>query len=188
MPLRSENRNCRRPSLPPLGLDELEGRVAEVVHERGFDVCPVALEAAHLRDHVGDRGIADRHEVHRPPDARHVIRQAFSDPQGHRFADERLRHDVEFEDVRQLVDDQPVEEVRRIVEREQHPSRYGSANAPTPSWAAPGMTFCCSNSLCVLKMIRGHLEREVVLQLGADLLVGALGVARHRSRCCSIEG
>ena len=37
--------------------------------------------------------------------------------------------------------------------------------------------FCCSNSLCVLNRIERHLERQVVLQVGADLLVGALGVA-----------
>ena len=33
--------------------------------------------------------------------------------------------------------------------------RAGSANAPTPSGLAPGNTFCCSNSLWVLKTISG---------------------------------
>ena len=33
--------------------------------------------------------------------------------------------------------------------------RSPSANASTPSGAAPGMTFSCSNSLCVLKMMSG---------------------------------
>jgi hypothetical protein len=37
-------------------------------------------------------------------------------------------------------------------------SRYGSANAPTPSWAAPGMTFCSWNSLLVLKTMSGTLK------------------------------
>ena len=37
--------------------------------------------------------------------------------------------------------------------------------------------FCCWNSLWVLKRTSGTLEREVVLQVRADLLVGALGVA-----------
>ena len=36
--------------------------------------------------------------------------------------------------------------------------RDGSAKAATPSWAAPGMTFCCSNSLCVLNTISGTLK------------------------------
>ena len=54
--------------------------------------------------------------------------------------------------------------------------RNGSANAPTPSVAAPAM-FSCSNSLCVLKMISGTFARQVVLQVGADLLIRALGVA-----------
>ena len=33
-----------------------------------------------------------------------------------------------------------------------------------------------------------HLERQVVLQVGADLLIRAFGVAGDRSRCCSISG
>ena len=36
--------------------------------------------------------------------------------------------------------------------------RVGSANAATPSLTAPGMTFCCWNSACVLKISSGILK------------------------------
>ena len=56
--------------------------------------------------------------------------------------------------------------------------RLGSAKAPTPSCAAPGVTFCWKNSLLRLEQDERNLEGEVVLQLGADVLVRALGVTR----------
>ncbi len=39
------------------------------------------------------------------------------------------------------------------------------------------MTFCCQNSLLGREQNQRHLEREVVLQLGADVLIRALGIA-----------
>ena len=58
-------------------------------------------------------------------------------------------------------------------------SRDGSANAPTPSCAAPGNDVLLLELAAGLEEDQRDLEREVVLQLGADMLVGALGVASH---------
>ena len=75
-----------------------------------------------------------------------------------------LRDDVELELVRQLVRDQAVQPIRRIVDRHQHPlaasARRTRRRLPARRRAS---TFCCSNSLWVLKRISGTLTDEVVL-------------------------
>jgi hypothetical protein len=102
---------------PVLRLDELEHRVAEVVHEPRVAGVAVALHLGHLRHDVGDRRVTDRHQVDRAPLPALVVRQPLVHPQRHAAADERLRDDVELELMRQLVDDEAVEAVRRIVDR-----------------------------------------------------------------------
>ena len=56
-------------------------------------------------------------------------------------------------------------------------SRYGSANAPTPSCAAPGATFCCSNSLCVLNRISGTLNERSCFRSALTCWYALFGVA-----------
>jgi hypothetical protein len=66
--------------------------------------------------------------------------------------------------------------------------RVGSANAPTPSWAAPGMTFCCWNSLLVLNRISGILKARSYLSSELTCWYALSAYAATRSRCCSISG
>ena len=75
------------------------------------------------------------------------------------------------------MDDQAVEQIGRIVDRHHHPlaDRLGK-RADAFLTRRSGAMFCCSNSLCVLNRIELDLERQFVLQVGADLLIGALGV------------
>ena len=103
--------------LAPARLDELEHGVTEVVDQTRVAELAVAFELGHLRHDVGDRGVAHRHQVERAPDAGHVVRQPLVHPQRHAAPDQRRRDDVELELVRQLVDDQPVEQIGRFVHR-----------------------------------------------------------------------
>ena len=155
---RSANRNCADAFLAPPRLDELEDGVAEVVDEARVAGVAVPFEPAHLRHDVGDGGVADRHQVERRPRPALVVGQAFVDPQRHAPADERLRDDVELEVVRELVDDEAVQPIRRIVDRQQHAiaERLGE-RADAFLRRRRESTFCCSNSLCVLNRISGTL-------------------------------
>jgi hypothetical protein len=85
--------------------------VTEVVDQARVAESAVLLHFAHLRHDVRDGGIADRHDVERAPIAGHVVRHAFEHPQRHVAADQARRDDVELELVRELVDDQAVEQV-----------------------------------------------------------------------------
>ena len=58
-----------------------------------------------------------------------------------------------------------------------HAVAPGSANAPTPSWPSPGIDVLLLELAVRLEQDQRHLERQVVLEVGADLLVRALGVA-----------
>ena len=168
-----------QPFLAPPGLDELEHGMAEVVDQARVREFPVAFELGHLRDDVGDRRVAHRHQVDRPPDAGHVVRQALVDPQRHAATDQRGRNDVELEDVRELVDDQPVEEVRRFVHR------HHDAIARRFGERADAFLGRARNDILLLELAarleqdQRHLEGEIVLQLRTDVLVRALGVAGH---------
>ncbi len=175
--LRSEKMYCRTPSLPHLDSMNSKHGVSEVVDEARVREAAVALEVGHLRDDVGDRDVADRHQVHRVPDAGHVVGEALVDPQGNAALDQAARDDVELEDVGELVGDQPIELIRRLVDRQHHPvaGRLGEG----------GDAFRDLRRDDVLLLELGlrleedqrHLGAEVVLQLGADVLIGALGVA-----------
>ena len=79
--------------------------------------------------------------------------------------------------VRELVDDQAVEPVRRIVDRQHH------ALAERLGERADAFLRRAGNDVLLLELAvrleedERHLERQVVLQVGADLLVRALRVA-----------
>ena len=113
------------PFLAESRLDELEDRVAQVVDQPGGALRAVAFELGHLRHDVGDRGVAHLHQVERRPGAALIVREPFVDPQRHAAPDQRLRNDVELEDVRELVRDEAVEPIRRIVDRQQHAVAVG---------------------------------------------------------------
>jgi replicative superfamily II helicase len=154
-----------QPLLAPPRFDELEHRMTEVVDQAGIPEVAVALQLAHLRHDVGNRRVTDRHQVQRLPDARHVVGQALVDPERLAAPDERRRDDVELEDVRQLVDDQAVEEVWRIVERHDHAIAFRLGECAN--------TFLrgARDDVLLLELAAGledderDLERKVVLQL-----------------------
>jgi hypothetical protein len=80
----------------------------------------VPFGLAHLRHDVGHSRVADLHQIVRHPLAALDLGAAFADPQRIAAADEGLRDDVELELMRELVKDQAVEPVRRIVNRHNH--------------------------------------------------------------------
>ena len=78
---------------------------------------------------------------------------AFTDPERIVPADQRLRDDVELELMRELVDDQAVEPIRRLVDRHHHPLAHRLGERADAFLSGLGSTFSCSNSLCVLNRI-----------------------------------
>ena len=165
--------------LAELRFDELEHRVAEVVNQPRVARVAVAFHLGHLRDDVGHRRVANRHQVGRVPLAALVIRQTLVDPQRHAAADQRLRDDVELELVRQFVDDQAVEEIRRLVDRHHHPLSGRLGERQHAFLRGAGRHVLLLEFAVRLEQDQRHLRpgRQVVPQIGADLLVGALGVA-----------
>ena len=103
--------------LAPLRFDELERRVTEVVDETRIAEAAVVFHLAHLRHDVRYRRVAHGHDVERAPVAGHVVGHAFEHPQRHVAADQTGRDDVELELVRELVDDQAIEQIGRLVDR-----------------------------------------------------------------------
>ena len=92
--------------------------MAQVVDDATTGEAAVPLELRHRRHDVGDRQVADLHQVEWTPDAGHEVGESLVDPQRHRVPNHRARDDVELEDVGQLVRDQPIEAVRRLVDRQ----------------------------------------------------------------------
>ena len=165
--------------LPPARLDELEHGVPEVVdHPRAAGIA-VAFEVGHLRHDVRDGGIPHHHQVDGAPVAGHVIGQALVHPQRHAAADERLRDDVELEDVRQLMNDEPVEQVGRLVDRQHHAVAGRLGKGADALLRRTGDDVLLLELAARLEDDERNLEGEVVLQVRADLLVCALGVAGH---------
>ena len=165
--------------LAPLRLDELEHRVPEVVDQARIAEAAVPLELAHLRHGVGHGGIAHRHQVDGPPDARHVVRQALVHPQRHAAPDQGLRDDVELEDVRELVHDEPVEQVGRLVDGQHHAVAERLGKRAHAFLGGAGNDVLLLELAAGLEEDQGNLEREVVLQIGADLLVRAFRISGH---------
>ena len=118
-----------------------------------------------------------RHQVDRVPDAGHVVREALVHPQRDAALHQAARDDVELEDVGELVGDQPIELVGRLVDRQHHPvaARLGEGG--------DALGDLRRHDVLLLELGLGleqderHLGAEVVLQLGADVLIRALGVA-----------
>jgi hypothetical protein len=139
----------------------------------------VPFELGHLRHDVGDRRVAHLHQIHRPPDAGHVIGQPFVHPERHVAAHQRHRNHVELELVGQLVDDQPVEQVGRLVHR------HHDAHAHRLGEGADAFLRRTGDDVLLLELAAGleederHLVREVVFELRAHVLIRALGVAGH---------
>ena len=164
--------------LAELRLDELEHRVTEVVDEaRRPAAAAVAFELGHLRDDVGDRRVAHRHQIERLPLPALVVRQPLVHPQRHAAADQPLRDDVELELVRQLVDDQAVETVRRIVNRRDDALDDRLGEGADAFLRRAGIDVLLLELAVRLEQDQLHLEGQIVFEIGADLLVRALGVA-----------
>ena len=156
------------------GLDELEGGVAEVV-----GLAPrqrLVLAARDLRDLVRDGALADHHHVERIPQPAQVVGKTLVDPQRHAALEQAARNQVELEDMRELVRDQPLQAVRRLVDRHHHPvsHRLGEGQRRL-GYEAVGQVRLLELGVGLVQHQRDR-ERHFVLQLGGDLLVAALGV------------
>ncbi len=164
--------------LPELRLDELEHGVTQVVDQARVARVAVAFHLRHLRHDVGDRRVAHGHQVGRRPLPALVVRQSLVHPQRHAAADQRLRDDVELELVRELVDDEAVEAVGGIVDRQHHPVADRLGERADAFRRGIGRRDVLLLELAVgLEQDHLDLEGQVVLQVRADLLVGALRVA-----------
>jgi len=99
-----------------------------------------------------------------------------SDPEREAAAQERARDDVELEDVRELVSDQPIERVGRLVDWQDHavPVRLGERENAFGQLGRLDVLLL----EFALRLIddERHLEGQVVLEVRAHLLVRALGV------------
>ena len=157
--------------------DELEDGVTEVVDETRVPAVPIALELGHLGHDVGDGRIAHHHQVERRPLAAFVVRETFVHPQRHAAANQTLRNDVELEDVRELVRDQAsLQTIWWIVDRQQHPVaiRFGEgADAFDGRTRRDVLLFELAMRL---EQDERNLERQVVFQIGADLLIRPFGI------------
>ncbi len=163
----------------PLGFDELEDRVAQVVdHPRAADVA-VAFEPAHLRNDVGHGSIAHSHQILRAPLAGHVVGQTLMDPQRRPAPHERGGDDVVVELVRQLVHDEPVEQIRRFVHGHDDALARRFGERADAFLRGAGNDVLLLELAARLKQDQRHLVGEVVLQLRADVLVGALRIPGH---------
>ena len=164
--------------LAPLRFHELEGCVAEVVDHAGVGELAVVLHLADLRDPFGDGNVSDGHQIEGPPHAGQVVRQPFVHPERHVAADQRPRNDVELEDVRELVGDQPIQLIGRFVDWQHQPRslRFGERRH---AFGHVALHHVLLLELALrLEDDHRHLERQVVLEVRADLLIGAFRVAR----------
>jgi hypothetical protein len=163
-----------------LRLDEFIHRVAEVVgHQPGVAGIAIALGLGHLRHEIGDSGVADHHEVDRIPLAALELGAALVNPQRDALANEPLRDDVVLELVRELVRDQPVQVVGRIVDGEHHALTIGFGERRHPFLGGTRRDVLLLEFAVGLENDERDLERQVVLEIGADVLICAFGVAGH---------
>ena len=163
--------------LAPFRFDELEGRVAQVVRQTAVrELDP--LKVAHRGNDVGDRRVPDGHEIERIPVTCFVIRKSFVHPEREGAAEERAGNDVEFEDVRLLMGDEAIERVGGFVNGQDHPVpiRLGEGQHALGQFAGVDILFL----KFAFRLVddERNLEGQVVLQVGADLLICALCVAR----------
>jgi hypothetical protein len=157
-------------------LDELEGGVAEVVDDARVRVAAVFVEAAQRRHLLRDGGVADGHEVEGVPGAALVVGQALVEPEGDRALHQAARDEVELEDVGQLVGDEALQAVRRLVDGQHHAPAHGLREGQHPF----GHEVREEVRLLELgvRLVEDERDREVdlVLQVPRDLLVRALRV------------
>ena len=152
--------------------------MAEVVDQARAAEVAVAFHLAHARDDVGDRGVAHRHQVERIPDAALVFRAAFVHPQRNVAAEQRHGDEVVLEDVRQLMDDEPVEQIRRQIDRQHHAVALAFGEREHAFLCGAGRDVLLLELAVRLEDDERHALVEIVPQVRADLLVRALGVAR----------
>ena len=166
-----------QPLLAPALGDELEGGVAQVVDQAPGERLELGL--GELRHLLGHGRVAHHHQVERVPGAAHVVGQALVDPQRHGALQQGARDQVELEDVGQLVGDQPLQLVGRLVDGDDHPvaHRLGEGRHPFRDEVR--------EQVGLLELRVGLVEddrdraRDLVLELARDLLVAALQVRRQ---------
>jgi hypothetical protein len=91
---------------------------------------------------------------------------------------ERSRNDVEFEDVGELVGDQAIQRVGRLIDRQHHAIPIGLGECQHAFGQLARLDVLLLELTLGLEDHQRDLEGEVVLQIGAHLLIGALRVAR----------
>ncbi len=101
--------------LAPSRLDEVECRVPEAMEQARVRAAAGSGKPAHLRDRVGANRVAKGHQIARIPVTAFVLRQTFHDPARCCCA----RDDVECEQVRHFVCDEPVPLIGGLVHREE---------------------------------------------------------------------
>ena len=164
--------------LAPFRFHELERGVTEVVDEARIAEAAVVLHLAHLRHDVGDGGVAHGHDVERAPVAGHVVRHAFEHPQRHVAADQPGRDDVELELVRELMDDQAIEQIGRLVDRHDDAIAAGLGERADAFLRRAGLHVLLPELARRREQDQRQLHRQIVFELGADVLIRALGIAR----------
>ncbi len=151
--------------------------MAQVVDQQHVAGVAVAFHLGHLRDDVGDRRVADLHQVARAPLPALVVRQPFVHPQRDAAPDERRRNDVELELVRQLVGDEAVELIGWVVDRQQHAMLHRLGERADAFLRVARRHVLLLELAVRLEQDHRHFVGQVVLQVRADLLIRALGVA-----------
>jgi hypothetical protein len=90
--------------------------------------------------------------------------------------EERTGNDVEFEDVRELVRDQPVERIGRLVDRQDHAVAIRLREGQNPLGQLAGLDVLLLEFALRFIEDERHLESEIMFQIRADLLVRAFRV------------
>ena len=153
--------------------------MAEVIDQARAAEVAVAFHLAHAWNDVGDGGVADGHEIERIPDAALVFGAAFVHPQRDVAPEQRHGNEVVLEDVRQLVDDQSVEQIGREIDRQDHAVAFAFGKREHAFLRSARRDVLLLELAVRLEDDERHALIEVVPQVRADLLVRALGVARH---------
>ena len=150
--------------------------MAEVVDAPGIRDPDVVLEARQLRDLVGHGRVTYGHQVERVPQAALVVGEPLVHPERHLAMDEVARDEVELEDVGQLVGDEALQPVGRLVDGDHHPvaRRLREGGHPFGHEAAEQVGLLELG----VRLVEDDRDREVdlVLEVGGYLLVSALRV------------
>ena len=131
------------------------------------------------RDLIGDRSIADRHQIERIPLAGHVVGESLIDPQGNRTTHQRAGDDVELEDMSQLVNDELLELVRRLIDGQHHPipHRFGEREDAFRNFAREEVGLRELGEGLIENQRNG--KGDLVLELVRHPLVSALCIAHY---------